>query len=185
MKVKLDVGAEIDTLTKDELDDTLDKYAKASEARERERLRGVKYIRAPRIQGTVGNGTIGSYSGIPSGTGIQATIGGPPWGPQQGYAWSIRRIAVGGLANVNATNSDTVGIYRNDNTSPPIAVINASTPHVTFPTLGAVLFGGDSIVIGHVGSQVASNNFGTLASTYIRADFDCIEVPTELLGKLA
>jgi hypothetical protein len=185
-KVKLDVGATVDFLNRDELDDALTEYQKRAQAMEYERLRGFKYIRAPRIQGTVYSGTIGNAGGttFPTGT-LYATLGGPPWGPLQGYSWTVRRIAVGGLANVNGTNPDTVGIYRNTNTAPLMCQLTANTPWVNFPTLGLVLHGGDSIILGHVPNQVASNTYGTLASTYIAADFDVIEVPTELLGKLA
>lgn len=184
-KVKLDVGATIDFLNKDELNDALSEYRAQAEAAEYEKLRGIKYIRAPRIQGTVYNGTInGGATGPVVGTAL-ATLGGPPWGPLQGYSWSVRRIAVWGLANVNGTNPDVVGIYRNTNTSPFMAQVTSNTPMITFPTLGLVIHGGDSLLLGHVPNQVSSNTYGTLAATYIAADFDVIEVPTETLGKLA
>ena len=68
-----------------------------------------------------------------------------------------------------------------------LAGLAANTPVVTFPTLGLVVHGGDSILIGHVANQVASNTYGTLATTttYLGVDFDVIEVPTPMLGKLA
>jgi hypothetical protein len=185
-KTKLDVGVTVDFLNKDELAQELVKNQARSLAMERERLRGIKYIRAPRIQGTVYNGTIANAGGTMFAAGtLAAILGGPPWGPMQGYSWSIRRIACGGLNNVNGTNPDTIGIYRNTNTAPLMAQVTANAPSVTFPTLGMVVHGGDNVVIGHVPNQVASNTYGTLASTYIQVDFDVIEVPTELLGKLA
>ena len=184
-KVKLDVGATVDFLNKDELDEALSKNQARAEAMERERLSGIKYIRAPRVQGTVYNGTIGGASSGPVVGTALATLGGPPWGPLMGYSWSVRRIAVGGLANVNGTNPDVVGIYRNTNTAPIMAQVNANSPVVTFPTLGLVVHGGDSLILGHVPNQVSSNTYGTLAATYIAADFDVIEVPTEMLAKLA
>ena len=180
-KVKLDIGTEIDFLNKGELDDALSENQKRATAIEREKLKGVKYIRAPRIQGTVYNGTIGGSSTT---LGTQA-LGGPPWGPQQGYAWSVRRIAVGGLANVNGTSPDVVGIYRNNTSSPPVAQVTANAPMVTFPTLGCTLLGGDSLLLGQVPNQISSNTTGTLTATFIQADFDVIEVPAEMLGKLA
>lgn len=185
-KVRLDAGVYIDTLNKDELDDALGAHGEELvKAQERAKLSGIKYIRAPRIQGTVFNGTIGVTGTYVTGTGPQAVIGTGPWGPQQGYAWSVRRVAVGGLANANSTIPDTVGIYRNDNYSPPVCAINASQPMVTFPTLGCVLFGGDKLIIGHIGSQGNGNSYGTLVSAYLQADFDVIEIPAEQLGKLA
>lgn len=184
-KVKLDVGATVDFLNKDELDEALTENQSRAVTLEAERLKGIKYIRAPRIQGTVYSGTInGAASGPVTGTAL-ATLGGPPWGPLQGYSWSIRRIAIGGLANVNGTNPDVVGIYRNTNTAPPMCQITSNNPMITFPTLGLVIHGGDSLMLGHIPNQISSNTYGTLAATYIAADFDVIEVPTEMLGKLA
>jgi len=182
-KVKLDVGATVDFLNKDELADELDKNQQRAQAMEMERLSGVKYIRAPRIQGTVYSGTI---NGSATGTGtLYATLGGPQWGPTQGYAWSVRRIAVGGLANAGTGICDIVGIYRNTNTSPLICQLTANTPMIPFPTLGCVLYGGDFLLLGHVPNQVPSNTYGTLVSTYLQADFDVIEVPIEKLAALA
>ncbi len=181
-KVKLDVGATVDFLNKDELDSSLSENQQRAQAIEQEKLRGVKYIRAPRIQGTVYNGTI---NGSSTGTGTNTFIGGPPWGPQQGYAWSVRRVCVGGLANAGTGICDIVGIYRNNVNSPPVAQVTANTPAVFFPTLGVVLFGGDQLILGHIPTQVPSNTYGTLVGTFLQADFDVIETPTELLGKLA
>ena len=181
-RTKLDVGVTVDFLDKDQMDEVMEKHRAAAQATEREKLSGVKYIRAPRIQGTVYSGTVGGSS---TSQGTQG-IGGAPWGPQNGYAWSVRRIAVGGLANVNSgTTCDVLGIYRNNTSSPPVAQVNANNPTVTFPTLGLVLFGGDSLLLGQIPNQVASNTYGTLAATYLQADFDVTEVPTELLAKLA
>lgn len=185
-KVRLDIGSEVDFLNKDELDEVMSKNQARAEAMDKQRLTGIKYIRAPRVQGTVYNGTIGNAGGttFPAGT-LYATLGSPQWGPTQGYAWSVRRIAVGGLGNVNGTNPDTVGIYRNTNTSPLICQVTANVPMITFPTLGCLLHGGDFLLLGHVPNQVSSNTYGTLVSTYIQADFDIIEVPEEMIGKLA
>src|SRR5208282_1996641 len=83
-KVRLDVGATVDFLSKDELADELAKNQARAEAMDRERMAGVKYIRAPRIQGTVYAGTIGASSSSPAGT--NSSLGGPPWGPAGGYA---------------------------------------------------------------------------------------------------
>ena len=181
-KVKLDVGATVDFLNKDELADELDKNQQRAEAFDRERLAGVKYMRAPRIQGTVYSGTI---NGSSTGTGTNTQIGGPPWGPQQGYAWSVRRLCVGGLANAGTGICDIVGIYRNNVNSPPIAMVTANNPAAYFPTLGLVLNGGDCLLLGHIPNQVPSNTYGTLTGTFLQADFDVIEVPEQKLGALA
>ena len=182
-KVRLDVGATVDFLNKDELGEELAKNRARSEQMERERLSGVKYMRAPRIQGTVYSGTINGGTNQPVGT--NSFLGGPPWGPSAGYAWSVRRIAVGGLYNAGTGICDIVGIYRNDIASPPIAQVSANSPTIFAPTLGIVLNNGDSLLLGHIPNQVPSNTYGTLVSTYIQADFDVIQVPAEQLGKLA
>ena len=183
-KVKLDVGATVNFLSQDELEESLDKDRKRAAEKERQHLSGMKYMRPPRIQGTVYNGTIGGYSGAPAGT--NSALGGPPWGPQSGYAWSVRRICVGGLANVGTgTAADVVGIYRNNINSPPIAVLTANAPTVNFNTMGCVLLGGDSLLLGHIPNQTGGNTSGTLVGTFLAADFDAIQTPTEYLGKLA
>src|SRR5580704_14211138 len=109
-KVKLDVGSVVDFLTQGELAEELAKNQSRAESEQSSRLAGVKYMRGPRIQGTVYNGTIGGSS---TSQGTQG-LGGAPWGPQQGYAWSVRRLAVGGLANCGTPICDFVGIYRNN-----------------------------------------------------------------------
>lgn len=181
-KTKLDIGATVDFLNKDELSDALARDRERAQTIEHERLAGIKYMRGPRIQGTVYNGTIG---GVSVGTGTNTFIGGPPFGPLSGFSWSIRRVGIGGLSNVNGSLPDTVGIYRNNVNSPPLAVVNANQPQITFPTLACVLMPGDSVVIGHVPNQASGNTYGTLTGTYLSVDFDIIEAPTQLLGKLA
>lgn len=182
-KVKLDVGATVDFLSQDELEQSLSKAAREAQVSERQRLAGIKYMRAPRVQGTVYNGTINGSSTAVAGT--NSSLGGPPWGPQQGYVWTVRRIAIGGLANAGTSACDYVGVYRNNINSPPVAVISANTPNQNFTAMGCVLVGGDCLLLGHVPNQAASNTYGTLTATFLAADFDCIQVPSELIGKLA
>jgi len=89
------------------------------------------------------------------------------------------------MANAGTGICDIVGIYRNNVNGPPIAQVSANNPAAFFPTLGVVLFGGDSLILGHIPSQVPSNTYGTLVGTFLQADFDVIEVPAEKLGALA
>src|SRR5208282_1230544 len=138
---------------------------------------------APRVQGTVYSGTIGGASGNPAGT--NSSLGGPPWGPAGGYAWSVRRLCVGGLANAGTGICDIVGIYRNNINSPPVAMVSANNPAAFFPTLGLTLLAGDCLLLGHIPSQVNSNTYDTLVGTFLQADFDVIEVPSEKLAALA
>jgi hypothetical protein len=187
-KVRLDVGATVDFLNKDELADALKSDRLLASAAERERLSGIKYLRGARIQGTVYDGTIGNAGGTTFPAGTQYAVLGGTWGPMSGYAWSIRRVAIGGLSNAGSVQiQDTVALYRNNNSAPPLGILTAGNPSITFPTLGCVLLGGDSLVIGHYPNQTGANMYGTLgtACTQLAADFDIIECPQELLGKLA
>ena len=116
-KVKLDVGATVDFLNKDELDDELAKNQARAEAIDRERLSGVKYMRPRGSVGTVGVRDFGVRH-----------PGHHLAGPAEGYAWSVRRIAVGGLAKQRPTRH--VGIYRNTDTVPRCAQVTANSPKV-------------------------------------------------------
>jgi hypothetical protein len=184
-KTRLDVGAVVDFLTKGELDQSLEQYRAAADVAEQQALVGIKYMRAPRITGTVYGGTIGSIAGMTASPGL----GGYPWGPESGYAWSVMRISVGGLANVNGTGTaypDTVGIFRNNPAGHPLVTLNANAPYATFGKLNLVFFGGDTMYINQVPNQAVGNTTGTLQATgYLDVTCEVIEVPVAMLGKLA
>lgn len=161
-KVKLDVGATVDFLNKDELDQSLlENGDHQSKAIERERIQGVKYLRLPVLVGTVASGT--------SVCGTKDTIA----GPANGYAWSIKRVYVNGLGT-----ADTYGIYRNGTNSPPVWQVTGSVPDVHFGKLDFVLLGGETLVGGGIGTIQTSN-------TQITMNAEAIEVPQQFLGKLA
>ena len=160
-KVKLDVGATVDFLNKDELADELDKNQQRAEAVDRERLAGVKYLRLPVLVGTVASGT--------SVCGTKDIIA----GPANGYAWAVKRIYVNGLGT-----ADTYGIYRNGTSGFPVWQVTGSVPQVTFGKLDFVLLGGETLV----GAGIGTIQTG---STQISVNAEAIEVPQELLGKLA
>ena len=88
-------------------------------------------------------------------------------GPPIGFAWHITRISVAGLS------SGVVGFYRNDTTSPPLAVASAAEPVRSFPKHGCVLMGGDHLVLSPL---------GTTAATGVTAEVDAILTPARLLG---
>lgn len=104
-------------------------------------------------------------------------------GPEEGFAWSIMRLAVDGLAG--GATPDVVQIFRSSNvaTSPPLWTFSGNTngglpgPQGLFPRLGLVMMGGDTINLV---------NSGALAATgVIRLSGELIQVPAEMLAKLA
>ena len=179
-KVKIDVGATIDTLTKGELDDSLKEYRAQGDAMAQGAVRGIKYTRFPRITGTVYSGTLGSASGVSGNPGL----GGQ--GPASGYAWVVRRFSVNGLWNAGSLIADTVGVYRNNPNGAVHWLVNASSPGVTFGDGGLVLLGGDTLWINNYPfPQAGGNTYGTLAATgNLAANWEGWTVPQEMLGKL-
>lgn len=111
--VKLELGATIDTATKDEIRDVLDKR----DAARRRSAIGFKVMDFPLMSGTISAGAI--------------TLGGDQpdqivCGPTQGFAWAVHRISVLGLAT-----NDTLQLYKGSNRF--VCTIAA--------TVGAVFFG--------------------------------------------
>lgn len=162
-KVRLDVGAEVDFLNKDEMGDLLSDHARnQATARERERLSGVKYIRAPRMVGSQTSGTVALGTA-------------PPWvGPAQGYAWSVRRISASGLGTGNSP--DILNIYRNGTQFDPVWQLNGNSFAYTFGKGEFVLLAGENIQCLSQGSMTST--------TPVLFNMDVVEVPSEFLGKL-
>jgi len=168
-KVKIDVGAEIDTLTKGELDDSLKAYRAQGDALEQGALRGIKYFRLPRLYATPASGTV---------------VLGEAWagqsytdqfmGPNEGYAWSIRRLAVNGLGTGNAP--DVLNIYRNGWHSDPVWQLNGNNFCYTFGKAELLLLPGERLIARSVGSM--------LATVQITLTGDAVSVPAEMTGKL-
>jgi hypothetical protein len=160
-KVKLDFGAEVDFLDKGQLDDSLAHYFNEQQSAA---LAGIKYFRLPRIVGTVASSavTIGQTGSIQC-------------GPGQGYCWSIRRLIVNGLQS--GSSPDIINFYRNDVGNEPLWQLNGNSFGQTFGRLELLLLPGEYLV---------AQNVGTINATgQIRVTGDAIEVPAELLGKLA
>ena len=74
--------------------------------------------------------------------------------------------------------ADTYGIYRNGTSGFPVWQVTGSVPQVTFGKLDFVLLGGETLV----GAGIGTIQTG---STQISVNAEAIEVPQELLGKLA
>jgi hypothetical protein len=94
---------------------------------------------------------------------------------QQGFCWSIRRLLVNGLTA--GTTPDILNFYRNDVGNEPLWQLNGNNFAQTFGRLELLLLPGEYLV---------AHNVGTInASGQVRITGDAIEVPAEMLGKLA
>jgi len=156
----LAAGASIDILTQKELDDSL---GRANDAAARAFVRGIKWMRLPQLRG------------IPSASAVTIGQQGDSAGPASGYAWTIRRLAVSGLTA--GSTPDVIAFYRNGTTTEPVWQVTGTLPFVTFGRLELVLLGGDTLVAGNVGTLAATGTI-TLSG-------ELVEVPQEMLGKLA
>ncbi len=159
--MKQDLGplGMIDFLTDKELRESLGHHF---DSVVRDWVRGIKYMRLPLLSGFAdgsGNLTLGE------GTTTNA--------PNQGYAWSVKRLAVSGLAS--GTTPDVVNVYRGDGLNNPVWQLNGNNFAYTFGKLDLVLLAGENLVLA--GSTITSTALITLTG-------DCIEVPQEMLGKL-
>jgi hypothetical protein len=151
-------GAALDVPTRGEI-------AEIISAQLRETYRGVKWLRLPVMTGTP------AASALLIDERANGLVG-----PEQGYAWSVRRIIVDGMTT--GTTPDVVNMYRNAHTGqPPLWQFNGNNFGYTFGPLEIVLMPGDFL-------RFASS--GTFAATgTIRVTGEVVEVPAEMLPKLA
>ena len=140
--------------------------AEVQNARDRERARAFKWMRLP------------IYTATPASSAVtidSASNGGLELGPEQGYAWSVRRIVIDGMTTGNTP--DTINMYRNAITSqPPLWQFNGNNFAYTFGRLELVLMGGDALKFANVGTFAATG--------LIRVSGELVEVPAEMLWKL-
>jgi hypothetical protein len=130
----------------------------------RTELRGVKWMRLPVLSGTATNSAI--------------TLGdkqGAPLGPDQGYAWNIRRIVVDGLTS--GATPDIINMYRNAVTGqPPLWQFNGNNFGYTFSKGEMTLSPGDALKFASVGTFAATG--------LVRVTGEVVEVPAEMLAKI-
>jgi hypothetical protein len=166
-------GAPVDIPTPGEVADAVDARARAfareqrqiETEREMERARAVKWMRLPVLSGTA------SASAI-----TLSDLNGAPLGPDQGFAWNLRRIVIDGMTS--GATPDVLNMYRNAITGqPPLWQFNGNNFGYTFGNLAVVLLSGDFLKFASVGTFAAT---GT-----IRVTGEVVEVPAEMLPKLA
>lgn len=177
-KVRLDFGAEIDTINKGELDKSLAPQQRMlAEIQESVAVRGIKYIRTPLMYATPASGTV--HIGGTTNTGGGNATGGVSY-PRSGYVWSVMRIGFTGLSNSAADGTaDVMAIYRGGDEftgANYIGQVNGNSPFITFSKLQCLLKEGERLQAVSVGSMV-----GTVQ---VLMNADVIEAPEEMLGKL-
>ncbi|HEY2089896.1 MAG TPA: hypothetical protein VGH54_28230 [Mycobacterium sp.] len=167
-RVKLELGAELDMLTKPELDESLTEAAKLV----REQVRGVKYRRLPQLAGIASGGVLD--------IGGDANAGGTSWngqpvGPDQGWAWEIRLLGVAGLTT--GATPDIVNIYiRGAGSALPWWQLNGNNFSYTFGKGALVLLPGETLRMASTGTFAATGTVTLFGSA--------TQLPAEQLGKL-
>jgi hypothetical protein len=133
------------------------------DAVQRDQARAVKWMRLPAI-----------LQGFAASSALALTVGnGFNLGPDQGYAWSIRRLAVSGMT-AGAT-PDVVNLDLHSS-KPQLWQFTGAATCATFGKLSLVLLPGDRLELVSVGT-FASTSLITLAG-------ELVEVPAEMLWKL-
>jgi hypothetical protein len=168
-KVKLDVGATVDFLNKDEMSELMAKDRELALVQEHERFKGLKFIRMPRLYATPSNGTVR----------LGEAWGGQPYtdqimGPNQGFVWSIRRLVVTGLGT--GTSPDIINFYRNGISGEVIWQLNGNSFGQTFGKTEMMLLPDERLIAQSVGSMTSTQQ--------IVISGDAVEVPALMIGKL-
>ena len=157
---------DVKPLTRDELAEVLREDRQAVEAA---RLEGIKYFRLPTLYATPSSGTVvlgQSWSG--------QSYTGQIIGPNEGYVWSIRRLAANGLGT--GTSPDILNIYRNGTGVAPVWQLNGNNWGYSFGPTELLLLPGENLVGMSLGSLVST--------AQVTLTGDAIEVPQAMIGKL-
>lgn len=159
MKVKIQAGAEIDTLTADELKGVLRDWM-------------VEAMRGPVPKRFSAQGTI---------TGAALTIDGQngtgTLGPEAGMVWVVTRIAVSGLTNAtDATALFVNGTHPSNLVLPSLTGVAGAVGYHEFPAQQVVLTGNDRLILASTGA-IAATGTVTLAG-------QAWEMPIGLVWKL-
>jgi hypothetical protein len=167
-RVRLELGAELDMLTKPELDQSLTAAAQMM----REQVRGVKYRRLPQLSGTASGGVLD--------VGGDVNAGGNSWsgqsvGPDQGWAWEIRLLSIAGLTT--GATPDIVNIYiRGAGSALPWWQLNGNNFSYTFSKGALVLLPGETLRMASTGTFAATGTVTLFGSV--------TQLPAEQLSKL-
>ena len=160
MKTQLQLGATLDTLNQSELDDGLNRRA---EAAYQQLARGVSYGRFGPV------GETAPVDGVFTMDGTNKR----QLGPRTGWLWSIRRLAVLGLAT--GVTPDVINLYRNETSGTPIWQFNGNNWAYTFGKGEMLLTDGETL--GLAGTGLATTSIITISG-------DFYSVPAEQIFKL-
>lgn len=162
MKAKLQAGVELDLLTQTELREEL----QAAAAWRTEIARGVRW-RKFSAQGNVATGvwTIGGAA-TPNNDKDQM-------GPQDGFVWSVTRVAVSGNGFVAGT--DLFSVFVDENT-PSKLVTSGLTRWQPYDVGTLVLNGGEQLLLTGAGTG--------LAGTDVTVSGQAIELPVQLAWRM-
>jgi hypothetical protein len=159
MQTRLEIGAQLEMLTRSELGSEL-----AAQTQEifRQQARGCKYMRIPTTSVAI---AASAFSLDGSGAGL---------GPREGFVWSLRRVSVDGLT-AGAT-PDVANLFRNGPTGIKVWQFNGNNFAYTFGKLELLLLPGETISLV---------NSGTIAATgKVTISGDLQEVAAEEIYKL-
>lgn len=130
-KVRLELGAELDLLNKDEMASVLGHHG----SWEREAAFGLRQQDLPVMAGTAAGGVLNLGADQPSGT---------QCGPKAGWYWAVHRISIDGLAS-----GDAMKVYKD--TRFVATITQASGSFATFGKNGLVLKDGESLLVKGTG----------------------------------
>ena len=145
-------------------DENREDVARVMDQRELAQARGTKWMRLPQITGTASASALN----------LDESHGAAVVGPEQGYAWSIRRIVVDGMTS--GATPDVLNMYRNSTGTAPLWQFNGNNFGYTFGRLELTLMGGDTLKFQSVGTFNATG--------LIRVSGELVEVPAEMLWKM-
>jgi hypothetical protein len=132
-----------------------------------DKYRGVKHFRLPLMQGTVAGAafSIGELSGVVC-------------GPEEGYAWAIRRLLVTGLAR--GATPDVAQLFRSSSAQQGgfLWEFNGNNFGYTFGKGELSLMPGDRLQLNNFGAITAA------AGTQITLQGEVDETPAEMFAKL-
>jgi hypothetical protein len=167
--------AEVDVLTREELEQELDKNLDRAL---REQLRGLGVIRVPYVPITATAATIQLFT----------TNDQTPWGPEQGDMWQLRRVVV--KSNV-ITDTAKYVLFRG---STPSDVANAYSTRFLLDAIIGGATPGQNVNVGYFtatksvflqgGEQIYAEIFSATVGNQYYLEGEAIRVPAEMIGKI-
>lgn len=164
-KIRLELGAELDVLGKDEFEAGLNK---AHTSLLSELARGLKNVRLNLVASTAGGQIAGGVLDVGGDDPDQ-----PFYGPRPGFVWAVHRISIYGTAAVAA--GDAIKVYRgNDGISSNFVCQIIAPGMITFSKGQLMLNGGEVLAFAGV----------SITSTEIGISVEATEAPGPMVYKL-